>query len=330
MATVAVVILNYNGSHFLEKFLPTLINHSSEATIYVADNCSTDDSLEVLRRFPTVKTIELAENTGYAGGYNAALRQIDADYFALVNSDIEVTKSWLQPLIQFMERNPEYAAVQPKIKDYQNREYFEYAGASGGYLDWMGYPYCRGRIFDTIEKDIGQYDTRSDVFWTTGACFMIRRSDFLQLDGFPSDFFAHMEEIDLCWRLQSAKRMLACIPSSVVYHVGGGTLNKTSPRKTYLNFRNNLRLLTRNLPKKHLLWVIPLRICLDWFAGFVFWKKQSFAHFQAILQAHWHALKSLTDDLKKTERSKPSGVKSILIQYYFRKKREFSKLSSTR
>ena len=330
MSSVAVVILNYNGSHFLRKFLPTLIKHSPSGTIYVADNCSTDDSLETLQSFPEVNTILLDENTGYAGGYNNALAQIEADYYALVNSDIEVTTNWLQPLIEYLDNHVEYAAVQPKVLDFNKKDYFEYAGASGGYIDRLGYPYCRGRIFDTLEKDDGQYDQITDVFWTTGACFMVRSSIFHQLGGFPADFFAHMEEIDLCWRLNSLQQKLACVPDSVVYHVGGGTLNKTSPRKTYLNFRNNFRLLIRNAPKNRLWLILPLRIVLDWLAGVLFWKNNSFAHFTAVLKAHKDAYRSIRKDLKIENRSLPNESGSLLVKYYLKGKKRYNQLNNTK
>lgn len=329
MDKVAVVILNYNGSNFLQKFLPTLITHSSEASIIVADNCSTDDSLQVLKSFDQVKTIVLKENHGYAGGYNEALKHVSAKYYALVNSDIEVSHNWLTPLINFLDHNTDYAAVQPKILDFHQKDQFEYAGAAGGYLDPFGYPYCRGRIFDTLEKDSGQYDDSLDVFWTTGACFIIRSNIFHDLEGFPADFFAHMEEIDLCWRLWNSNHKLACIPDSHVYHVGGGTLDKTSPKKTYLNFRNNIRLLVRNLPKWQLLFVLPIRILLDWTAAFMFWKNQSFDHFKAIPKAHQDALMKLFEDLENQKRGKIKSFQKrgfLLIKYYLLNKKRYSQL----
>ncbi len=332
MNTTAVVILNYNGSKFLQQFLPTLIKYSGKAQIVVADNNSSDDSLEILKQFPKVTALALTENYGYAGGYNEALKQISANYYALVNSDIEVTKGWLEPLITFLENNSEYAAVQPKILDFKNRHHFEYAGASGGFMDSLGYAYCRGRIFDTLEEDTGQYDTNTDVFWTTGACFMIRSSVFHKIGGFPADFFAHMEEVDLCWRLLSNDFKLAAIPESTVFHVGGGTLNKTSSRKTYLNFRNNIRLLVRNLPKGQLLLTLPIRIVLDWAAALLFWKQQSFEHFTAVFKAHKDALSSLRLDLSQKDRSKPRIMTSswIVLKYYFSGKKSFKELNNTK
>ncbi|MAE86414.1 MAG: dTDP-Rha--alpha-D-GlcNAc-pyrophosphate polyprenol alpha-3-L-rhamnosyltransferase [Flammeovirgaceae bacterium] len=329
MNTVAVVILNYNGSNFLNQFLPTLIKYSGQAEIVVADNKSTDDSLKVLQSFPSVTTIELPENYGYAGGYNEALKQVDATYYALVNSDIEVTDGWLNPLIQFLDDNTAYAAVQPKILDYNRRNFFEYAGAAGGFLDPLGYPYCRGRVFDYLEEDQGQYNSNLDIFWSTGACFVIRSKTFHELNGFPADFFAHMEEIDLCWRILSSEQKIACIPQSTVYHVGGGTLNKTSPRKTYLNFRNNIRLIIRNTPKWRLVYLIPIRVALDWVAAFLFWKNESFKHFAAVFSAHLDALKSLRADLSHNNRSFPGILNHkgmILFKYYLGSKNEYRRL----
>ncbi|MBR09621.1 MAG: dTDP-Rha--alpha-D-GlcNAc-pyrophosphate polyprenol alpha-3-L-rhamnosyltransferase [Rickettsiales bacterium] len=329
MNAVAVVILNYNGSNFLNQFLPTLIKYSGKAEIVVADNKSTDDSLKVLQSFPTVTTIKLPENYGYAGGYNEALKQVNATYYALVNSDIEVTDGWLNPLIQFLDDNTEYAAVQPKILDYNRRNFFEYAGAAGGFLDPLGYPYCRGRLFDYLEEDKGQYNSNLDIFWSSGACFVIRSKTFHKLNGFPADFFAHMEEIDLCWRILSSEQKIACIPRSSVYHVGGGTLNKTSPRKTYLNFRNNIRLIVRNAPKWRLFYLLPIRITLDWVAAFLFWKNESFKHFAAVFSAHLDALKCLRADLSNNKRSFTGLLKHkgmILFKYYLGSKKEYRKL----
>lgn len=332
MAKTAVVILNWNGRDYLHKFLPTLIRYSAGAQLVVADNASTDDSLEVLEQFPVVNVIRLTENHGYAGGYNEALKQIDATYYLLLNSDIEVTEGWLGPLEQFLDQHSEYAAVQPKIKDINNREYFEYAGAAGGHIDALGYPFCRGRIFDTLEKDTGQYDSVEEVFWTTGACFMVRSSVFHELKGFDASFFAHMEEIDFCWRLRSAGYRLACEPKSTIYHVGGGTLNKTSPRKTYLNFRNGLTILIKNLPRHQLWWKLPLRLLLDILAGFKFWKDQSFDHFKAVIQAHRDALKQWKVSIANDKRSTPTPLKtySIVVSHYLSGRKKYSDLNNTK
>ncbi|MEO9474650.1 MAG: glycosyltransferase family 2 protein [Cyclobacteriaceae bacterium] len=328
MAKVAVVILNYNGEQYLRDFLPGVIQHSPEAEIVVADNCSSDKSRQLIKsQFPSVTLIELTENHGYAGGYNQALKQVEAQYYLLLNSDVEVTTRWLNPLTSYLDSNPDFAAVQPKILDYKNREYFEYAGAAGGYLDYFGYPYCRGRVFDTLEKDTGQYDNIAEVFWCSGACFLIRSKAFHDIGGFDASFFAHMEEIDLCWRLNNSGHRLACNPKSVVYHVGGGTLNKTSSRKTYLNFRNNLIMLAKNEPGSKLLFLLPLRLILDLLAGLKFWNDQTFGHFLAVLKAQVHFV---THRKKRigTFRSR-SGVK-LLYQYYMKRRKTFREINYTK
>ncbi|MFY0606942.1 MAG: glycosyltransferase family 2 protein [Cyclobacteriaceae bacterium] len=334
MTKVAVVILNYNGSDFLKTFLPTLIKHTPDADLIVADNCSTDDSLKVLDAFTEIKTIQLEENFGYAGGYNKALEQISAKYYILLNSDVEVTANWLAPLVEYLDQNPKYAAVQPKLLDYQERHRFEYAGASGGFLDSLGYPYCRGRIFDHLETDEHQYNEVLDIFWSSGATFLVRSEAFHQIGGFDSSFFAHMEEIDLCWRLKSIGYHIACIPESQVYHVGGGTLNKINPRKTYLNFRNGMRLLVKNLPIEQLLFKIPLRAFLDFLASFQLLITQSRQHFFAVYQAYWDVLKFIVRDLKNSPRSKinieNNNVKSIVFQYFIRKVKTFDQLNNTK
>ncbi|WP_421889025.1 glycosyltransferase family 2 protein [Marinoscillum sp.] len=334
MSKVAVVILNYNGRDHLLRFLPTLIAHSSDAEIIVADNCSTDDSLSVLKQFPTVRTILLDQNHGYAGGYNEALKQVKSAYYLLVNSDVEVTLNWITPLEHFLDENKDYAAVQPKILDFNRKEFFEYAGAAGGFLDLLGYPYCRGRIFDTLEQDTGQYDTSIDIFWASGACFMIRSEVFHQAGGFDADFFAHMEEIDLCWRVKSLGLKIACVPKSVIYHVGGGTLNKTSPRKTYLNFRNGISLLIKNLPLPTLMVALPIRLVLDWMAALLFWKNESFSHFTAVFKAHVDALKVVFRQIKPNIRSgtrlRNQGNVILPIAYYVLRKRNFKKINNTK
>ena len=236
---VAVVILNWNGKQLLEQFLPSVVQFSKEATVYVADNASTDDSVAfVSANFPTVSIVVNSTNTGYAGGYNEALQHIEADIYALVNSDIEVTENWLQPIIKAFQNEPTTAIIQPKILDYKNKDYFEYAGAAGGFIDQYGYPFCRGRIFDTLEKDNGQYDSNQEIFWASGACFFIRSAFYKELNGFDTSFFAHQEEIDLCWRMQLAGYELYACPKAIVYHVGAGTLPRGG-RKVFLNFRNN-------------------------------------------------------------------------------------------
>lgn len=270
MKKVAIVILNWNGAAMMRRFLPSVIEHSQDvADIVVADNASSDDSLQLLRdEFPTVRTIVLDKNYGFAEGYNRALKQVDNEYYMLLNSDVEVTEGWLDKLVEFMDAHPEAAACQPKLRAEHTRDMFEYAGASGGYLDRYGYPFCRGRIFDTVEKDQGQYDDVAEVLWATGAALMIRRADYWDAGALDGRFFAHCEEIDLCWRLCSFGRKIYCVPQSVVYHVGGGTLPKGNPMKTYLNFRNNLTMLYKNLPEQELRHVMRVRFWLDYVAAF--------------------------------------------------------------
>ena len=270
MKRVAIVILNWNGAKMMHRFLPSVIENSQDvADIIVADNASTDNSLQLLRdEFPSVQTIVLDKNYGFAEGYNRALKQVDNEYYMLLNSDVEVTEGWLNLLVEFMDAHLEAAACQPKLRAEHTRDMFEYAGASGGYLDRYGYPFCRGRIFDTVEKDKGQYDDVAEVLWATGAALMIRRADYWDAGALDGRFFAHCEEIDLCWRLCSFGRKIYCVPQSVVYHVGGGTLPKGNPMKTYLNFRNNLTMLYKNLPEQELRHVMRVRFWLDYVAAF--------------------------------------------------------------
>ena len=288
MADVAVVILNYNGAKYLEKFLPAVIEYSKEAQIYVVDNNSNDDSIQLLRdQFNQVNLIEFEVNHGFTRGYNLALQQIQSEYYVLLNSDVEVTEHWIEPIVHFMNANPEVAACQPKVLAYHSRDHFEYAGAAGGFIDILGYPYCRGRIFETLEQDDGQYNDIKQVFWASGCCLFIRSSVFHELDGFRQEFFAHMEEIDLCWRINLTGRKVFCIPESHVYHVGGGTLAKSNPRKTYLNFRNNLAMLFINGRIRENIWKIPIKVIFDWLAAIKFWRENSFAHFAAVFQSHF-------------------------------------------
>lgn len=269
MEKLAIVILNWNGAKMMHQYLPSVLKYSrNEATVYVADNASTDNSLDLLRtEFPECRLIRLDQNWGFAEGYNRALRQIDAEYYLLLNSDIEVTHHWLTPLLEFMDTHIDVAACQPKLLSIYNRDKFEYAGASGGYLDRYGYPFCRGRIFDTVEDDNGQYDQAEDVLWATGAALMIRAKDYWDANGLDGRFFAHNEEIDLCWRLRIRGRRVVCLPDSYVYHVGGGTLPKSNPMKTFLNFRNNLTMLYKCLPDKELRYVMRCRWFLDYLAA---------------------------------------------------------------
>ena len=328
MAKVAVVILNYNGEKYLREFLPGVIQHSPEAEIVVADNCSSDGSLQLIKsQFSSVTLLELTENHGYAGGYNEALKQVDAQYYLLLNSDVEVTAHWLNPLISYLDSNPEFAAVQPKILDHKKREYFEYAGASGGYLDCFGYPYCRGRVFDTLEKDTGQYDNIAEVFWCSGACFLVRSKAFHEVGGFDASFFAHMEEIDLCWRLYNSGHKSACNPKSVIYHVGGGTLNKTSPKKTYLNFRNNLIMLAKNEPASKLFYLLPVRFLLDLLAGLKFWKDQSFDHFTAVIKAQ---INFIGHKKTRTRTFRQRKDVKLIIEYYLKRRKTFQEIKNTK
>ena len=285
----AVVVLNWNGKAWLEKFLANLVKHSQEATVFVADNASTDDSVDFTKsNFPSVKIIINASNGGYAKGYNDALKQIDAEYFVLINSDIEVTDEWLSPIIDLMDSDKKIAACQPKLLDYNNRNMFEYAGASGGFIDNLGYPFCRGRIFDSLEEDKGQYNDVIEVFWATGACLFVRANCFNAIGGLDEDFFAHQEEIDLCWRLKNKGYKIMVQPKSVVFHVGGGTLNAGSSFKTYLNFRNNLFMLFKNLPTYALFTKIPTRLVLDGVAAFTFLKQpRGLKHLLAIAKSHF-------------------------------------------
>ena len=286
-SNIAVVILNYNGQQHLRTFLPSVLANSGDASIIVADNASTDDSLLVLRNeFPQVNVIELTENHGFASGYNLALQQVKAKYFVLLNSDVEVSPNWLQPLFELMENNPQIGACQPKMLDYHRQTHFEYAGAAGGFIDYLGYPFCRGRIFQEIEADLGQYNDTTEVFWACGACMFVRADLYQQLGGLDDEFFAHMEEIDLCWRLKNAGYQIFTCGQSVVYHVGGGTLNYSNPRKTFLNFRNGLALLYKNHPQQDLFLNIFKRMLLDGVAGIKFLLFDSPADCWAIIKAH--------------------------------------------
>ncbi|WP_369753728.1 glycosyltransferase family 2 protein [Flavobacterium sp. WC2409] len=317
---IAVVILNWNGVQLLEQFLPSVVKNSPEATVYLADNASTDDSISfVLANFPSVKIIKNDSNLGFAGGYNEALKHIDAEIYALVNSDIEVTENWLQPIIETFEKELQTAIIQPKILDYKNKEYFEYAGAAGGFIDQYGYPYCRGRIFETIEKDNRQYDDNCEIFWASGACFFIRSSVYHELNGFDADFFAHQEEIDLCWRAFNKGYKTVYNYKSVVYHVGGATLQQGNPRKTFLNFRNSLLMLTKNLPKEKLYSILFYRMLLDGIAGIQFIFKGKFSHFTAILKAHLSFYSLFSNTYRKRDdfqQKKYYTTQSIVYTYF--------------
>jgi len=326
---IAVVILNWNGVQLLEQFLPSIIQYSPEATIYVADNASTDTSVSFVEQyFPTVQIVKNTGNYGFAKGYNEALQHIDAEIYALVNSDIEVTENWLRSILETFENEPTTAIIQPKILDFKNKEYFEYAGAAGGFIDKYGYPYCRGRIFETIEKDNGQYNDALEITWASGACFFIRSKVYHELKGFDDDFFAHQEEIDLCWRAKNLDYIIKYNPNSVVYHVGGATLKQGNPKKTFLNFRNSLLMLVKNLPKENLYSVLFIRMVLDGVAGVHFIFQGKFSHCFAILKAHFafYALFSKTYKKRSFFQSKRYyNVKSIVINYYINNGKVFAK-----
>ncbi|UOU97354.1 glycosyltransferase family 2 protein [Chryseobacterium daecheongense] len=285
---LAIVILNWNGKTWLEKFLPGVILFSEKAKVYVIDNLSTDDSVPYLQaNFPDVGIVINNQNYGFAGGYNEGLKKINAEYYCLLNSDVEVTENWISPVLDLFERNSEIAAIQPKILSYQNKNFFEFAGAGGGLIDNLGYPYCRGRIFDDLEEDKGQYNDEMEIFWASGCCLFIRSKDFWEQNGFDARFFAHQEEIDLCWRLINTGKKIYYTGKSKVYHVGGGTLNKQNAQKTYLNIRNNLSMMLKNLPFPQLIWLIFFRLCLDGVAGIYFGVKNGFPHLWAVVRAHF-------------------------------------------
>lgn len=337
---VSVVILNWNGRDMLRSFLPSVVRHSAGEGIEVcvADNGSTDDSVEMLRReFPSVRTIVLDKNHGFADGYNLALQQVEAEYVVLLNSDVEVTEGWLQPQIAYLDAHPGVAACQPKIRAWRHKEMFEYAGAAGGFIDRYGYPFCRGRVMGVVETDSGQYDTVTPVFWATGAALFIRLDDYRKAGGLDGRFFAHMEEIDLCWRLRARGRQIVCIPQSVVYHVGGATLKKENPHKTFLNFRNNLVMLYKNLPQAELTPVMRVRCVLDYVAALTFLLKGQLANASAVLRARGEFKRlrprfeaSRRENLRKTSvASIPERIKSsILVQFYVKGRRAFSQISN--
>lgn len=337
MKKTAIVILNWNGKKMLERFLPGVLRYSrDEAVVYVSDNASTDGSLEMLEKnFPEVRVIALDRNYGFAEGYNQTLKQLDFEYYVLLNSDVEVAHGWLTPLIEFMDNHEEVAACQPKLLSERDKDAFEYAGAAGGFIDRYGYPFCRGRLFDVVESDNGQYDYRMEVQWATGACMMIRANDFNRAGGFDGRFFAHNEEIDLCWRLRIMGRKIYCVPDSEVFHVGGGTLPKNNPMKTYLNFRNNLTMLYKNLPDATLDKVMRMRLLLDYVAAV-----------QALISGRWGDFKAIIKGRRDFNRRKSeyreirSGIQgsrvsdfdsdlcdiSILWLYYVKGKKIFSDL----
>lgn len=346
MDKIAIVILNWNGSAMMTRYLPSVIDSATAmdgVSVIVADNASTDDSLAMLTRdFPGVRQIVLDRNYGFADGYNRALEQVQAEYFILLNSDVEVPHEWLLPLVQYMDSHPQVAACQPKLRCEWDRESFEYAGACGGYIDALGYPYCRGRVMSTVEKDNGQYDVTPDgtpavydCLWATGACLMIRSADWKEVGGLDDRFFAHQEEIDLCWRLRSRGRGVVCVTESVVYHLGGGTLPQGNPRKTFLNFRNNLLLLYKNLPESELAHVMRVRFWLDALASLQFLLTCQWGSFVAV----WKARKEFRQLRPQFQKDREENLRlsvlspvpeqstfSLLWQYYVRGKKIFSQL----
>ncbi len=336
MNKLAVVILNYNGIDHLQRFLPSVVAHSPTDSVWVIDNCSTDNSIEFIKsQYPTVKIIELNENGGYSRGYNQGLAQITAEYYVLLNSDVEVTENWWQPIVELMDSDNLIAAAQPKVLDYFKKDHFEYAGAGGGFIDTLGYPFCRGRLFLTLEEDFGQYDDVHRVFWASGACLFIRASAYWENGGLDEDFFAHMEEIDLCWRLNNAGLKVMYHGQSKVYHVGGGTLNKSNPRKTFLNFRNGLSLIYKNYKRWELVVKLPIRITLDVIASIKFMLFDSFADGIAVFKAHLNFIKQLPLNYKKRRGIKkrvvggaapPIFSKSIVYHYFVRGVRRFQEL----
>jgi len=334
---VAVVILNWNGKKFLDDFLPVVIKHShADAEIIVADNDSTDGSVEFLKEiFPEVKIILNDTNGGFAKGYNDALKKVEAKYYVLLNSDIEVTQNWINPVIKLMESDENIAACQPKLLSYYEQEKFEYAGAAGGFIDKYGYPFCRGRIFQTLETDRGQYNNVAEIFWATGACMFVRSDVYHNLGGLDERFFAHMEEIDFCWRSKNEGYKIMYCPDSSVYHVGGGTLPKHSAQKTYLNMRNNNIMLFKNLPASRLLKVFISRLVLDGVAALKFLVDGGLKDLWAVVRAHWRffsMIPQLLNDRKKLKKGTVSKIyrNNLVIEYFLKKKRRFTDLDPKR
>ncbi|MDQ2721572.1 MAG: glycosyltransferase family 2 protein [Bacteroidota bacterium] len=335
LPSVAVVILNWNGKHFLEKFLPSVMaSDYGNFDVIIADNASTDDSVSFLKKYyPEIKILLIKQNEGFAKGYNTALKQITADYYVLLNSDVEVTAGWISPVISLMENDKDIAACQPKILSFKNKTQFEYAGAAGGWIDFLGYPFNRGRVFDHCENDLGQYNDPCEIFWATGAALFLRPSVFHELNGFDEYFFAHQEEIDLCWRMKRSGYKIFVEPASVVYHVGGGTLPMGDRRKIFLNFRNNLVMLAKNLSPSEMIWKIPYRIVLDNIAAFRLLIKGNLPGFISIESAHfnflkWIFIKKEKENLAKIKMEELSGVYvgSLIWKYFIEKKKTFSQI----
>ncbi len=335
---MAIVILNWNGRALLERYLPYVTRYNEcNSEIFVADNASTDDSVSFLKsNYPAIKIIQNPTNGGFAEGYNTSLKQIDADYYILLNSDIEVTEGWIAPVIELLDKYPNVAAIQPKIKSYNQRNYFEYAGAAGGFIDRLGYPFCRGRIFDTVEEDKGQYNSAGEIFWASGASFFVRASVFHEMGGFDEDLFSHQEEIDLCWRMKIKGYSIMYCPASEVFHYGGGMLPKSNPFKTYLNFRNNLIIMTKNHPPSGLKRKLLARMALDGIAALRFLAQGNIQDFTAVIKAHFHFYGSLSKTRLKRKEVQTGTVnpniscvyrKSIVWKYFFCGRRFFSQLN---
>lgn len=334
----SVVILNWNGRKLLEEFLPTVLRHTldDETEVVVADNGSSDDSLDFLKaNFPQARVIVLDKNYGFAEGYNRALQQVSSEYVVLLNSDVETTENWISTMIDYLDEHPEVVALQPKILAQKRKTHFEYAGACGGFIDRFGYPFCRGRILENVETDSGQYDSVIPVFWATGACLCIRRKDYFEAGGLDARFFAHMEEIDLCWRLNARGKRIECLPQSVVYHVGAASLAKESPRKTYLNFRNNLLMLYKNISGDKLIFVFVVRLILDVLAYFHLLVIGKFENARSVIEAHKDFYKmrkgfkhDRSENLKqRTIINIPTKFKgSILWNYYVKRKKMYTDL----
>ncbi|MBQ9474463.1 MAG: glycosyltransferase family 2 protein [Bacteroidales bacterium] len=332
--TIAVVILNWNGLHMLQRFLPSVTACTQgDARVIIADNGSTDQSLPWLAaNYPDLQVIALDKNYGFADGYNRALAQVEADYYVLLNDDVEVTPNWWQTVVNTMEKDPRIAIAQPKLLMYDQRDTFEYAGGAGGFIDKLGYPFCRGRLFATLEQDHGQYNDIREIFWASGAAMFIRADVWRAMGGLDGDFFAHMEEIDLCWRVKNAGYKIVCCPAATVYHVGGGTLPKSSPTKTMLNFRNNLAMLYKNLPQGRMTPVLALRIVLDWVAALSFLLKGNGAECAAVFKAHrqYRSWKPALRSKRAAIKPKPTScilAHSLLIQYHLLNRKHFSQLN---
>lgn len=328
---IAIVILNWNGKELLESYLPSIVKYSEGAAIYVADNASTDESISfVTSHYPSVKIIQNSENEGFAKGYNDALQHIDADIYCLLNSDVEVTENWLIPIEKAFSDLPKASILQPKILDLKKKDHFEYAGAAGGFIDQLGYPFCRGRVFQSLEKDQGQYDDIKEIFWATGACMFIKSKVFRALDGFDEDYFAHQEEVDLCWRAKNQGHEVYYVGHSKVYHLGGSTLSNMNPKKTFLNFRNSLFSITKNLPRRKAFLIIFIRLVLDAVAAFRFILQFKFSHFWAILKAHLSFYRHFRKMYRKREKDnfilKYHATKSIVWSHFVHQESVFSAL----